>query len=315
LDLKGYGELLKETGREWMEDKVPRLGAALAYYSALSIAPLAVIAIAIAGLVYGEEAARGHLLDEIRSLVGAQGAEAIQTMIAHSRKPGSGVLASILGVATLLAGASGVVGQLQDALNTIWEVAPKPGRGVWGFLKDRSLSLAMVLGLGFLLLVSLVISTVLTALTTSLGGLLPGAASAMEAVNFVATMAVVALLFALIFKLLPDAEVAWRDVWIGAALTALLFAVGKFLLGLYLGHSGIASTYGAAGSLVVLLVWVYYSSQIVFLGAEFTKAYANRFGSRVVPAPDAVSVTEEARAEQGIPRDEHLQAEVRGPRR
>jgi membrane protein len=310
MDMNGYWGLLKEAGREWLEDKAPRLGAALAYYTALSIAPLLVIAIFIAGLAFGKEAAQGYLLDQIRGLVGVQGGEAIETMIAHANQPRTGSLAAVLGVITLLAGAAGVVGQLQDALNTIWEVVPKPGRGVIGFLKDRFLSLAMVLGFGFLLLVSLILSTVLTALGTFFVGLMPAAAPALEVANFVISLAVTALLFAMIFKLLPDAEIAWGDVWIGAALTALLFTLGKFLLGLYLGRSGITSTYGAAGSLVALLVWVYYSAQIVFFGVEFTKAYANRFGSRIVPSQDAVPLTEEARAQQGMPRTRDIEAKA-----
>jgi membrane protein len=308
MDPMGYWGLLKESGREWLEDKAPRLGAALAYYTALSITPLLVIAIFIAGIVFGQEAAQGYLLDQIRGLVGVQGGRAIETMIAHSNRPRTGSLAAVLGVITLLAGAVGVVGQLQDALDTIWEVAPKPGRGVVGFLKDRFLSLAMVLGFGFLLLVSLILSTVLTALGTYFVGLMPAAAPAMEVADFLISLAVTALLFAMIFKLVPDAEIAWGDVWIGAALTALLFTLGKFLLGLYIGRSGITSTYGAAGSLVALLVWVYYSAQIVFFGAEFTKAYANRFGSRIVPSEDAVPLTEEARAQQGMPRTKNIEA-------
>jgi membrane protein len=310
MDLKGYWGLLKEAGREWLEDKAPRLGAALAYYTALSIAPLLVIAIFIAGMAFGKEAAQGYLLDQIRDLVGGQGGQAIETMLAHANQPRTGSLAAVLGMITLLAGAAGVVSQLQDALNTIWEVAPKPGRGVIGFLKDRFLSLAAVLGLGFLLLVSLVLSTVLTALAAFFVGLMPALAPALEAVNFVVSLAVTALLFALIFKLLPDAKIAWGDVWVGAALTALLFTLGKFLLGFYLGRSGITSTYGAAGSLVALLVWVYYSAQIVFFGAEFTKAYANRFGSRIVPSRDAVPLTEEARAEQGMPRTKDIEVKT-----
>jgi len=315
MDLKGYWGLLKETANEWLEDKAPRLGAALAYYTALSIAPLLVIAIFIAGLVFGKQAAQGHLLDQIRSLVGAQAGQAIETMVANANQPRTGSLSAILGVITLLVGATGVVGQLQDALDTIWEVAPKPGRGLLGALKDRILSLAMVLGLGFLLLVSLILSTVLTALGTFFVGLIPAFAPAMEAVNFVVSFVVVTLLFAMIFKLLPDAKIAWSDVWVGAVLTALLFTLGKFLLGLYLGRSGLSSTYGAAGSLVALLVWVYYSSQIVFFGAEFTKIYANRFGSRIVPSKDAVPVTEEARAQQGMPRTEDIEASANRTRR
>jgi membrane protein len=266
-----------------------------------------IIAIFIAGMVFGQEAAQGYLLGQIRGLVGVQGGEAIETMIAHANQPRTGTLAAILGVITLLAGAAGVVGQLQDALNTIWEVAPKPGRGVTGFLKDHFLSLAMVLSFGFLLLVSLILSTILTAMGNLLLGLMPVLTPALEAADFVISLAVTVLLFAMIFKLLPDAKVAWGDVWIGAVLTALLFTLGKFLLVLYLGHSGITSTYGAAGSLVALLVWVYYSAQIVFFGAEFTKVYANRFGSRIVPAADAVPLTQEARAEQGMPRRRDLE--------
>jgi membrane protein len=311
MDLKNYASLFRETGRQWLEDKVPRLGAALAYYSALSLAPLLVIAIAIAGLFFGEAAARGHLLDQFRGLVGVQGGEAIETMIAHARKPRTGTIAGVVGVVVLLFGASGVVGQLQDALNTIWEVAPKPGRGVLGFLRDRFLSLAMVLGVGFLLLVSLVLTTVLTALGTYVTGLLPGAAVLLHALNSVVSLVVITLLFALIFKLLPDVKISWGDVWIGAVLTAVLFTLGKFLLGLYLGHSGLSSTYGAAGSLVALLVWVYYSAQILFFGAEFTKVYADRLGSRIVPDKDAVPLTEEARAQQGMPRTGDLQEAAR----
>jgi membrane protein len=307
--------LVKETGREWMEDKVPRLGAALAFYSVLSLAPMLLIAIAIAGLVFGREATQGHLVEQIRGLVGTQGGEAVEMMLAHSRKPGTGTVAAILGVATLLVGASGVVAQLQDALNTIWEVAPKPNRGLMGIIKDRFLSLALVLGLGFLLLVSLVLSAALAALGTFFGGLVSQSAPVLETANFAVSLVVITLLFAMIYKLLPDARIAWRDVWVGAVMTALLFTLGKSLIGLYLGRSSIGSTYGAAGSLVVLLVWVYYSSQILFFGAEFTKTYANRFGSRIVPASDAVPVTEEARAQQGMPRTEAVAAEARRERR
>ena len=208
-------------------------------------------------------------------------------------------------------GATGVVGQLQDALNTIWEVAPKPGRGLMGFLKDHFLSLGLVLGIGFLLLVSLSLSAALAAVASFFGGLLSHAAPVLEAANFAVSLVVVTLLFAMIYKLLPDAEIAWGDVRVGAVITSLLFMVGKSLIGIYLGRSGLGSTYGAAGSLVVLLVWVYYSSLILFFGAEFTKVYANRFGSRIVPSADAVPVTEEARAEQGMPRTENLEAEAR----
>jgi membrane protein len=222
-------------------------------------------------------------------------------MIDNARKPGEGILASVLGVATLLFGASGVFGSLQDSLNTIWEVQPKAGRGIWGVVKDRFLSLSMVLGVGFLLLISLVITTALEAVGAYFGGLLPSWAPVLQALNLAVSFGVITLLFAMIFKYLPDAKVDWGDVWLGSAATALLFIVGKYAIGLYLGKSSIGSSYGAAGSFVVLLVWIYYSAQILFFGAEFTKVYAGHRGTRIAPAANAEPVTEEARAHQGIP--------------
>ena len=242
-----FWRLLRATTSEWMEDKAPRLGAALAFYSVLSIGPLLVIAIAIAALVFGEEAARGELVGQMRGLVGPEGANAIQEMIKNANRPAAGTLATLLGVLTLLFGASGVFGQLQDAMNTIWEVQPKPGRGILGTIKDRFLSFAMVLGTGFLLLVSLVLSAGLAAFFALAGGLAPGLGAVLQVANTLVSFAVVAVLFALIFKLLPDAKVAWRDVWVGAVLTTVLFLVGKGLIGLYLGRSGFGSAYGAAG--------------------------------------------------------------------
>jgi hypothetical protein len=207
-------------------------------------------------------------------------------------------------------GAAGFFGQLQDALNTVWEVTPKPGGGILDMIKGRFLSFTMVLGIGFLLLVSLLISTVLANLTNVVGNMLPGADLLAQIINFVVSFLVVTLLFAMIYKVLPDAVIAWSDVWVGAAITALLFNIGKFLLGLYLGSSSIASTYGAAGSLVVLLVWVYYSAQILLFGAEFTQVYAQRFGSRIVPADNAVAVTEAQRAQEGAPHSGSTDAQV-----
>ena len=313
MGLKTSWEMLKQTGLDWVEDKAPQLGAALAFYSVLSVAPLLLIAIAIAGLVFGEEAARGEIVAQIRGMVGEEGAVAIQEMLAHARKPGAGILATVFGIATLLFGASGVFGQLQDSLNTIWEVRPKPGGGVWGFIRSRFLSFAMVLGTGFLLLVSLVLSAVLAALGNYLGGLLPGWAAFVQIANLLISFGVVTLLFALIFKLLPDVRIAWKDVWVGAALTAFLFTVGKFLIGLYLAHAGAGSAYGAAGSLVVLVLWIYYSAQILFFGAEFTQVYAKQYGSQIVPAANAMPVTEEARAEQGLSSTKRAGA-LKGPR-
>ncbi len=286
--LRSLFNMLKETIREWNDDKAPRLAAALAYYTAFSIAPLMVIAIAIASAIFSEEAVRGQLDNQIQSVVGAQAADAVQEMIANSSRDTTGIIASIIGVVTLLLGAAGLFGQLQDALNTVWDVPPRPDKGLIGTIKDRFVSFAMVLGIGFLLLVSLVISTVLSALNGWMIGLLPGAEFLAQLLNFAVSFGVVTLLFAAIYKILPDTPIKWSDVWMGAAVTALLFTIGKFLLGLYLGNSTIASSYGAAGSFVVLLVWIYYSAQILLLGAEFTQVYARRHGSRNPAHPAAI---------------------------
>ena len=300
---QAFWGLLKATASEWSEDKVPRLGAALAFYSVLSLAPLLLIAIAVASLVFGEKAATGQLENQIQQMVGKEGAEAIQEMLKNAHKPGSGPIAALIGFATLLLAASGVFGQLQDSMNTIWEVQPKPGRGVLGFLKDRFFSFTMVLGTGFLLLTSLVLTATVAATFQLLSGLSPALKPALALGDLVASAVVVILLFALIYKLLPDAKIAWRDVWVGAGLTTVLFLIGKAGIGLYLGRSSYGSGYGAAGSLVVLLVWIYYSSQILFFGAEFTQVYANRYGSQIRPARDAEPVTDRMRAQQGIPKN------------
>lgn len=304
MKAQGWWGLVKETGNSWTEDKAPRLAAALAFYTILSAAPILVIALAVAGLAFGRDAVQGSLVEQLRGLVGDQGAEAIQTMIASASGVGSG-WAMVVGVVLLLVGASGVFAELQDALNTIWGVKPKPGRGVWVMVRDRFLSLAMVFGVGFLLLVTLVLSTALAAMTRFAG--LEGVGVVGQVVNVVVSFAVVTLLFMMMYKFLPDVKIGWRDVWIGAVVTALLFTVGKFLIGLYLGHASVGSSYGAAGSLVVFVVWVFYSGQILYLGAEFTKVYANRFGSRIRPAANAVPVTGEARAQQGLPRTPAVQ--------
>lgn len=280
--------LLKQTGIEWIDDKVPRLGAALAFYSVLSIGPLLLLSLAAAGLLFGHEAAQGKIVAEIQGVIGNDAATAIQDMVADSaQKEKAGIIASVIGIATLLIGASGVFGQLQDAMNTIWGLKSKPGRGIWGFIRGRFLSFTMVLGTGFLLLISLVVSTALATLTEYTSGLFTDYAFLMQGINFMISLGVISLLFAIIFKYLPDAKVAWRDVWIGAVMTALLFTVGKFAIGFYLGRSSFSSSYGAAGSLVVVLVWVYYSAQILFFGAEFTQVYANRFGNKIIPDPHA----------------------------
>jgi membrane protein len=281
--------LLKQTASEWMEDDAPSLGAALAYYTVFSLAPLMTIAIAIAGFFFGKEAAQGQIFDELRVLLGEEGGKAVEEMVqSASAQPTAGVVATIVSVIILLFGASGVFGQLQSSLNAIWGVKPKPGRGVLWMIKDRLLSFGFTLVVGFLLLVSLLLTAGIALLANWVGGLMPGSEIIAQILNLVFSLVMITLLFAMIFKFLPDAKIAWHDVWIGAFLTAVLFTIGKFALGIYLGKSGVASSYGAAGSLIVLLLWVYYSSQILFFGAEFTQVYANRFGSRVAPADDAM---------------------------
>jgi membrane protein len=291
--------MLKQTVSDWLADKAPRLGAALAYYTVFSLAPLLVIALAIAGMFMGAQAVQGELHTQLQSMLGDDGARAVEEMVAAASKPKEGTLATVIGVVVLLFGASGVFGQLQDSLNTIWEVEPKP-RGVWGTIKDRFFSFAMVLGTGFLLLVSLVVSAAVNLIGGWMSSILPLPEAVLHVLNLVASFAVVTLLFAAIFKVLPDAVIEWKDVWVGAMATAVLFVIGKSLLGMYLGRGSVASAYGAVGSLVVVLLWVYYSAQIVFFGAEFTQVYARARGSQIKPAADAVATTDRARAEQGM---------------
>jgi len=290
MNVKAGFDLIKQTFAGWMEDGALDLGAALAYYALFSLAPLLLIVIAVAGLVWRREAVQGQLVGQLQGLVGEQGGQAIQTMISNAGKHGSGVLATIVGVVTILFGATGVFVELQTSLNRIWNVEPKPGGGVWGFVKTRLLSFGMILGIGFLLLISLVVTTAVSAVGAWATELLPAAKVLVAGGTFVVSFALITLLFAMIYKVLPDVEIGWRDVWIGAASTALLFTAGKFLIGLYLAKSSVASTYGAAGSLVIVLLWIYYSAQILFLGAEFTQVYASHYGSNIRPSAHAVPV-------------------------
>ncbi|MBL9038851.1 MAG: YihY/virulence factor BrkB family protein [Archangium sp.] len=275
--------LLGETLRRWLEDDISTHAASLAYYTVFSIAPTLIIAVAVAGAIFGPEAARGEVRTQIDGLVGSAGATVIEDMMVNASKPGAGALASIIGGVVLLFGATGVFAALQTALNHIW-AAPKPKRSaVKSFLRTRFLSLAMVLGIGFLLLVSLVVSALISALGHLFGS--DVTQITLQVVNFVLSFAFVTVLFALIYKLLPDVRVAWGDVWLGAAVTAALFNLGKALISLYLGGGAVASSYGATGSLAVLLIWIYYSAMVLFLGAEFTHVYARQLGSlRDAPA-------------------------------
>ncbi len=304
MNLKDIIPLIKNTFTEWSEDKASRLAAALAYYTIFSIPPLLIIAIAIAGQVFGQEAAENQIIAQFSSLIGTDSAEALQAMIVNAREPGESIGAAVFGIIILLFGASGVFGQLQDALNTIWEVAPRPGRGIMGMIKDRFFSFTMVLTISFLLLISLIISAALAVVSEFVSTLLPNLPIVAQLLSLLISLTAVTVVFALIFKAVPDVEIAWKDVWIGAVVTAVLFVLGQFAIGLYLGNSDVTSTYGAAGALVVILIWVFYSAQILFLGAEFTQVYANRHGTRIVPARSAVPVTKEARENEGIPRKE-----------
>ncbi len=302
--------LLKDTFREWREDGANRLAAALAYYTTFSLAPLLVLIIAIAGLAGGREAAQTQTMAQVEDLLGVEGREFVEGMIDSASRPTTGLTATIIGAVTLFFGALGVFGELQNSLNTIWEVKPKPAKGlvdaVQRFILRRLLSFTMVLGIGFLLLASLVVSAVISAFAEYIGTHWPMADFWLELINFLISFLVVTVLFAMIFKFLPEIKIAWKDVWLGAAVTSGLFSLGKFLIGLYLGRSEVGNTFGAAGSLAILLIWIYYSAQILFFGAEFTQVYANRYGSRIVPDPDMVKITEMERAEKGIPHEKKL---------
>jgi membrane protein len=281
--------LLKQTVSQWSEDEASRLAASLALYTLLSIAPLLVIAISVAGLAFGDDAARGQISEQISTVVGSQAGQAIEGLVANARTPSSGIWSTIVGVVVGLVGASGVFGELQSSLNHIWEVKPKPGRGIKGALRDRFWSFSMVMGVAFLLLVSLLVSAGIATVSGFLKGTIE-LPFLWEAGNVIISLAVTSVLFTLIFKLVPDVKIAWRDVWVGGVVTAVLFSIGRVALGWYVGRSATVSPFGAAGSLVALVVWVYYSAQILFLGAEFAQAYAARYGSRIVPSDNAVPI-------------------------
>jgi membrane protein len=284
MALKSIWNLLKASVTAWIDDKAPRLGAALSFYTVFALPPLFMIAIFIASLVFNPDTVRTDMFSEVGGLIGKKSAEAIQSAMAAQYQSDRGAFASVAAIVTLVLTATGMFIELQDALNTIWKVEAKPGHGLSGFVRNRLMSFAMVVGIGFLLLVSLVVSAALAALSGYVNELLPGFSVLSVVASALVSFIVITVLFALIFKILPDVKIAWRDVWIGGALTSLLFTLGKFLLGWYLGRSTTISAYGAAGSLVLILLWVYYSAQILFFGAEVTKVYATRFGKKVQPA-------------------------------
>lgn len=277
--LKKAWLLTRDAVLAWFSDFAPSMGAALAYYTIFSLAPMLVIVIAIAGFFFGQEAAQGEIVMQLRDIVGTTAASAIEGLLKSASEPGQGIIAATLGIVTLVIGATAVFAELQSALDRIWKIPPDNKGGIVGMLRKRLLSFGMVMGLGFMLLISLVLSAILAALGKWWSSMLGGWTIVLEALNVSVSFAVVTGLFAMIYKFMPRASIPWRDVWVGAIVTALLFTIGKFLIGLYLGKASIGSSFGAAGSLVVLLAWVYYSAQIFLFGAEFTRVFALRYGS------------------------------------
>jgi membrane protein len=287
----GLLNLLKIAFKEWGRDKCPQLGAALAYYTVFSLAPLILVLLAVFGIVYGgSEQAREKITDQLRYLIDPSGLKVIQDIANNAGQPKTSIATTVIGSLVALFGASGVFGQLQDALNTIWSVKSQPSQGIWTFLRARFLSFAMVGGVCFLLLVSLTVESSLKGLHSYLQSLFPGGHYLGLAIFYAFDLVVIILLFAMLFRFLPDAKVAWHDVWMGAVLTSILFMLGKFLLGIYLSSGAAGSAYGAASSLITLLLWIFYSAQILLFGAEFTKIYATAYGSRVEPEEHAVKV-------------------------
>jgi membrane protein len=301
VTLHSIWDLIKRTASSWNEINAPRLGAALAYYTMLSVAPLLVLSIAIAGLVFGPKAAQDQIAYQIQNVVGPEGGEAIQSLLAHTGQLAQGVTAAVVGFLVLLFGASGVFGELRDSLNLVWGAPATGSTGLVGMIKYRFVSFAMVLGVGFLLLVSLVLSAAIAAVGKFFAQYLPASEVLLHTGSLLFTFLIVTGLFALLYKVVPDVRIEWRDVWIGAAVTSFLFSIGKFLIGLYLGKASVGSAYGAAGSLVVFIVWVYYSAQIFFLGAEFTHVFAERHGSRAHEHAEVAPPTQRGVPKLGSP--------------
>lgn len=313
--------LFKLSFQDWKQDKASRLSAALAYYTIFSLAPMLLIILAVTSIFWSREAVQAQVLNQVEGLVGAQGKSFISDLLTSASSPAKGILGTIIGIVTLIFGALGVFNELHNALNTIWEVEEEEQtesgflQGLKKLLFGRLLSFGMILGIGFLLLVSLVISAALSAMQETVGNAIPLSEVLLQILNLVISIGVITVLFALIFKFLPDAEIAWRDVWLGAFVTAVLFSIGKFLIGLYLGNSSVGSSFGAAGSLVLLLLWIYYSAQILLFGAEFTQVYANKFGSKIVPEGEgtAEQMTATSRPQPGRKPTRQVQPQLAAP--
>ena len=295
--IKKSWSLVQETVHDWLEDKAQRMGAALAYYSIFSLAPLLLIAISVAAVFFGEQAARKELHDQLANTVGALAAEAVEQTLANVHQGGQGVWGTVVGVGILVFGATGAFSELQDSLNDIWKVDPRKSSGLWNIVWDRVVAFGVVFGAGLLLLASLILTTALTGVEQVMGDRLAGVSWVWRVASHVVSFAVVTFLFAMAYKVLPNARIAWRDVWIGALIAALLFTVGKYLIGLYLARGTVASAFGAAGSVIVILVWVYYSSQILLFGAEFAHVSCKHSSSQAAPAEQSVAGTNSSRAE------------------
>jgi membrane protein len=288
ITLRALARILGRALAGWWKDDVPRLGASLAYYTLFSLAPVLVVAIAIGGLIFGPEAVRGEIVGQIQGLLGREGAEAVQAMLEGASRPSSSMAATAAGIITFFLGATGAFLELQNSLNAIWRVKPRADSSFFqALVVQRLISFGLVVAMGFLLATSLLVSAGLAAIHTYMGNAFPGVVVLWEALNVVVSLGVITVLFALIYKVLPDVRLVWADVWIAGLVTAGLFTIGKLLIGMYLGTTGVASTYGAAGSVIVLLVWVYYSAQVILLGAEFSREYVSMFGRRPRPEPFA----------------------------
>ncbi len=281
MNLRKIGRLLQETFKQWQQDKASRLAAALAYYTVFSISPLLVIAIAIAGAFFGQYEAKQQVIDQLDALLGPEAMKPILSALNNITQPRVRGLASLISIGVLFIGASGIFAQLQDALNTVWKVELHPEQGIWAFIRKRVSSFIMVVAIGFLLILSLIVSAVVSTVSRYRTDFLPGSAILWENLDFIVSLGLMTFLFGLMFKYVPDAKITWKDVWVGSVITAILFLFGKFLLGLYLAGGSLGSAYGAAGSLIVFLAWVYYSAQIILLGAEFTQVYAQMYGSKI----------------------------------
>ena len=293
--------LVKTTVTAWSDDFAPSMGAAISYYTVFSLSPLLVIVIAVAGLIFGEEAVQGQLVGQLQGFMGREGAQAVQTMLKAAHQPTGGIVATVIGSVLLLVGATTVFAELQSSLDRIWKVPEKlKPKGLWAVLRARVLSFGLILTLAFLLMVTLALSSVLSAFGKLASGYLPGSEWVLQAINIGVSIGLSTVLFAMIFKYMPSVKIEWRDVWIGGFVTALLFEVGKYLIGLYIGKSGTTETFAAAGSVVVLLLWVYYAAQIFLLGAEFTKIYANDRGSKVGQQAVAATTMQRQIAEDGF---------------